>query len=251
MRKLIFLSVFILFLSWGSPIFSQMATSPLEPFAFIYEEVDIDEYDGDDGDKVVVRMAYPYSQKIAKDEENINKKMEDLKGKMSAQNVDLRSLASWMYFKDQLELWEKYIQNNVFRRELKTSIKKIKWQNKDDVQSTLNSIFQDFQTQAQDLSEEQRKEIVRIDENRESRADRRVDYAEFLDSSRFELETYADGWIARNRGEVISMDGYHYLISDKPIKQIPREHYNVVAPTGFLTPYDFLNSDGTHKKPRE
>jgi len=228
--------------------YGQQIVTPTEPMAFLYEEIK----DEDTGEKIIVRNVYPLSEKERKDEEGINKLLTELQSKTSGQqNVDLRSVAAWMYFKDQLEKWEKYMGEIVFRRAVKSETLKIKWDTKDNVQTTLNEIFQDLQTQAQEISTGQHDEVVGIVDGLDNRENQRIFYQNWLDDQKKTLEEFAKNWIQRKTGVILSIDGNNYLISAKPLERLPRDHYNVVSPSGYLTPYDFLNPDGTFKKPQE
>lgn len=249
MRKVVLYITVLFLLAVNFKAFAQGITSPVEPMAFYYEEVT----DEKTSEKYIKRTAYAYSAKLAKDEEGKAEQLEKLqtKGAANQQNQDIQSVAAWMHYYDQLEKWQKYISQTVFRRPLDAKLDDLKWKTKEDLQNSVNDFFTNVQTQAKKISEDQKNDVANIVAQLEDRADKRVAYREWLNKNKTDLEQFTNKWEERKRGKSISMDGYNYLISDKPLEQTPRDYYNVVSPNGVLTPYDFLDNNGSFKKPKD
>jgi hypothetical protein len=83
----------------------------------------------------------------------------------------------------------------------------------------------------------------------EVRKERRFRYREWLNDQTTEIHKLAEDYRRRLAGNEFVIDGVQYLVSQKPLRDVPLGSRNIV--TERLTPYDLLDSDGTLKKATE
>lgn len=117
------------------------------------------------------------------------------------------------------------------------------------IQSALDQVsrvMEDLASQnAKKDSDRSRKFVANLDVRKE----RRFRYREWLNDQTTEIRKMAEDYRRRLAGNEFVIDGVQYLVSPKPLNNVPLGSRNIV--TERLTPYDLLDTDGTLKKATE
>lgn len=224
------------------------AQTTLEPYAYRYEEIETA-----NGKKIVLRVRYTLSEKKQKDEERIAEIMSEIGQYLprgTQQNIDPRALAEWQYWWEQTKLWEKYIQQRILKGEpLDVSVENIVFTDPNTLDQQLEQIYNSHVEQANRLVRKYYNEVISLLGRIEDRIWQRESYRSWVERNKAKLQEFANEWLRREAGEEIEIEGKVYLVSPKPLKQVPPGKLNIV--TTHLTPYDILNEDGTLKAPPE
>jgi hypothetical protein len=117
------------------------------------------------------------------------------------------------------------------------------------IQSALDQVsrvMEDLASQnAKKDSDRSRKFVANLDVRKE----RRFRYREWLNDQTTEIRKMAEDYRRRLAGNEFVIDGVQYLVSPKPLNNVPLGSRNIV--TERLTPYDLLDTNGTLKKATE
>jgi len=224
----------------------------LEPYVFRYEEVE-----DANGNKTVERVRYTLSEKKQKDEERISEIMSEIGQYIppgTQQNIDPRALAEWQYWWEQTKLWEEYIKQRILKDEpLDVSVKDIVFTDPNTLDQQLEQIYKSHVEQVNRMVRKYYNNVISLLGRIEDRIWQRESYRNWVERNKVKLHEFAKEWLRREAGEEIEIEGRVYLVSPKPLKQVPPGKLNIV--TTHLTPYDILNEDGTLKtspvKPKE
>jgi hypothetical protein len=244
-----------------------MAQTPLDIQAFRYEEKTIE------GKDTVDRVQYPLAEKERLDQEAIQKILQEIQqggtgqaagpvqgpmymmgqAEMAApmapqvqQGQDPQAVATWTYFWRQLQLWQRYIAERIFYRDVTVGLKDIlNFADPGGLPLQLLILHQAFDTQAAEVEKDTHAEDLAYQQRLQNRANQREAYAKWLDGQKEEVIAFATQWARKLRGEEVTIDGNLYLISSEPLRHVPRNAVNIV--TNRLTPYDIVNDNGTLK----
>ncbi len=220
-----------------------IAQETVEPYAYRYEEIETD-----DG-SVVRRVRYTLSEKKTKDEERMGEILADITEYLpqgQQQNYDPRAVAEWQYYWEQLKLWEKYIHQEMLGGvSLDKTVKDMNFADPATIEAQVQDLYDSHSTQAQNVAKRYYNNFISLLGRIEDRIWQRDTYRTWVENNKLKLQEFAYEWLKRATGEEIEIEGKVYLVSPKPLKQVPPGKYNIV--TTNLTPYDLLNEDGTLK----
>lgn len=243
------------------------AQTALDIQAFRYEEKTID------GKENVERVQYPLAEKEQKDNEAIAKILEEIQqggpgagqagqGQMPIymmgeqpggaqvpqvqQGQDPQAVAAWTYFWRQLKLWQRYIAEHIFYRDLTVHARDtLNFEDPSGLPVQLQGLLQALYQQAGEVEEEKHDEDLAYQQRLVNRANSREAYDTWLEGQKELVQEFAQHWLKKMSGEEVTIDGNLYLISSEPLRRVPRNAVNIV--TNKLTPYDIVNEDGTLK----
>ena len=215
-----------------------------EPFAYLYEE-----YSTTNGETRVRRARYTASEKMQKDQERINEIMQNIGEyvpQSQQQYVDPRAVAEWQYYWEQLKLWETYVKKQVLNDEpLDKSVQDLDFNLPTTLDEQMQQISQSYEQQARQASIDMFTKYINLLGRIEERIWQREVYRAWIERNKMKLNEFAYEWLRRMTGEELEIEGRVYLVSPKPLKNIPAGKVNIV--TTNLTPYDLLNEDGSLK----
>ena len=259
MRKMRFcFHVIVLALFVGVPLATAQTTLDIQ--AFRYEEKVIE------GTDSVERVQYPLAEKERLDPEAIQKILEEPQqgpgqgpgqmppsmmgaepqGLQVQQGQDPQAVAAWTYFWQQLKLWQLYIEDRIFYRNLAAQAQDmINFEDPGGLQTQLTGLLLALYQQAGEIDEEKHEETLAYQQRLVNRANLREAYNAWLEEQKGLVLEFAGQWLKKMRGEEVTIDGNLYLISSEPLRRVPRNAVNIV--TNKLTPYDIVNEDGTLK----
>lgn len=164
--------------------------------------------------------------------------------------------ACWQYWYNQMDLWEKYVQNQVFLTPgAKTRLDGIDFTNVNGVKSTTAEIARLLKVESEGISIADKRRNDEFLTRLEYRNNRREDFKGWLLDQKAAVQTFTSDWIDRREGRELTIDGTIYLVSDKPLDAVPIDAVNVVTNVVQdqlkVTPYDILNADGSLRKPEK
>ncbi|HOE63599.1 MAG TPA: hypothetical protein PKW18_03790 [Candidatus Sumerlaeota bacterium] len=164
--------------------------------------------------------------------------------------------ACWQYWYNQMELWEKYIQNQVFLTSgAKTRLDGIDYANINGVKTTTGELVRLLKVDGDNISIEDKRRNDEFLARLEYRNNRREDFKGWLLDQKAAVQNFTSDWIDRREGRELTIDGTIYLVSDKPLDAVPIDAVNVVTNVVQdelkVTPYDILNDDGSLRKPEK
>ena len=255
--------VIVLALLAGVPLATAQTTLDIQ--AFRYEEKVIE------GTDSVERVQYPLAEKQRLDQEAIQKILEEPQqgpgqgqgaDQMSPyvggeqgqagpamqvqQGQDPQAVAAWTYFWQQTKLWQLYIVERIFYRNLAAKAEDmINFEDPGGLQTQLTGLLLALYQQAGEIDEEKHEETLAYQQRLVNRANLREAYNAWLEEQKGLVLEFAGQWLKKMRGEEVTIDGNLYLISSEPLRRVPRNAVNIV--TNKLTPYDIVNEDGTLK----
>ena len=262
MRKMkVCFHVIVLALLAAMPLATAQTTLDIQ--AFRYEEKVIE------GSDSVERVQYPLAEKERLDQEAVQKileapqqepgqgsgpmplyMMEEQAQAQPAMQVqqgqDPQAVAAWTYFWEQLKLWQLYIEERIFYRNLAVKAgDMINFEDPGGLPTQLTGLLLAFYQQAGEIDEDKHEEILAYQQRLVNRANLREAYNDWLEGQKELVLEFSGQWLKKMRGEEVTIDGNLYLISSEPLRRVPRNAVNIV--TNKLTPYDIVNEDGTLK----
>lgn len=253
--------VIVLALLAAMPLATAQTTLDIQGFR--YEEKVIE------GSDSVERVQYPLAEKERLDQEAIQKILEApqqgpgqgpgqmplymMEEQAQAQPVmqvqqgqDPQAVAAWTYFWEQLKLWQLYIEDRIFYRNLAVKARDmINFEDPGGLQTQLTGLLLAFYQQAGEVDEETHEETLAYQQRLVNRANLREAYNAWLEGQKELVLEFSGQWLKKMRGEEVTIDGNLYLISSEPLRRVPRDAVNII--TNKLTPYDIVNEDGTLK----
>jgi len=254
----------VLALLAGVPLATAQTTLDIQ--AFRYEEKVIE------GTDSVERVQYPLAEKERLDQEAIQRILEEPQqepgqgprpgqmppvmmgeqamgapvGMQVQQGQDPQAVAAWTYLWEQLKLWQLYIEDRIFYRNLAAQAEDmINFEDPGGLQTQLVGLLLALYQQAGEIDEEKHEEVLTYQQRLVNRANLREAYNAWLEEQKELVLEFAGQWLKKMRGEEVTIDGNLYLISSEPLRRVPRNAVNIV--TNKLTPYDIVNEDGTLK----
>jgi hypothetical protein len=223
------------------------AQAPIEPKAFDFQKQEIN------GQTAVRRTAVAEDEKQRLDQQRIA----DLQNKLLTEGLiqqpqgqqqaqDPHAVAAWTYWWEQMKLWQTYVKDRLFHRPLDTDIKDINFATQDTVKQSVDADANTLVVQSEQINDEQHQENLQFLERLRAREDQRTAYEDWVRAKQQDLVLdFAEPWVKRMKGDIVSIDGNVYLISSEPLQRVPRNAINIV--THKLTPYDLINPDGSLK----
>ena len=159
-------------------------------------------------------------------------------------NYDPLAFAEWQYFYEQVELWERYISDELFGESLWAQTTFEPRVAKDEFLELMAS----HQDQANQLALADA-ELVRDVMNRiQYRQVEREKYRAWLSSRQSEIDSMADNFRKRLEGNLLDISGQMFMVTSEAQEKYPA--YTIPVVTKVLTPHDLLNADGTVRRYR-
>jgi hypothetical protein len=220
------------------------AQTTVEPVAFRYEEVQTTS-----GETKVRRVRYTLSEKKEMDQQRIDEILQNIGEYLPAGQenyVDPQAVAEWQNYWEQLKLWDDYVSERLLAgRTLEMSVYDVDFNNPEAIPDHIQAVYDSHRVQAQEVVEEYYTNFVSLLGRIEERVWQREVYRGWVERNKVKLQEFAGEWLRRHTGEEIEIEGKVYLVSPKPLKQVPEGKVNIV--TTNLTPYDIINNDGSLK----
>jgi hypothetical protein len=181
-------------------------------------------------------------------------------------NDTLRQMAEWTFFYNQLELWNKYVEESVLRVPLKEEEKPD--YNPATAETNLATVIQNLEKQAKTVSESLYKKYRNpspvepglVDRIEKSNQEREF-YLKWLEERENDMLQFVETWRRQYDGTEIRINDVQYLVrnvKDRP-SDIDDDHFRASMPDNavlvevpkakLVTPFDLINPDGTLKTP--
>lgn len=158
-------------------------------------------------------------------------------------DYDPERWAQWIYFYQQLTLWERYIELVLLNEPLNQSTSyDIRLMNSDELEELLKS----HREQAKAKDERTSLRVQKILSNLEERERDRELFRNWLQARERDIDEFAQNFYNRQQGTLLILEGQEFLVTEKPYPSLPSDVINVV--TEELTPFDLLTEDGMIKK---
>lgn len=240
------------------------AQGPIETYEFLFRE---------DPDLGIVREKMPESeaqQRKATEIQRFTPKYATV-GQAQGQQPgqDPRAGAEWDFYFEQLELYNRYVHEQVLQGETDLPSPTYSAQ---DYLNERNNLKAAFDKAAIAAVNRQHNENLDFYDRLKTREDRRRRYYEWLASQQRVLDEWASIWarkaggqrwagdqpvrmddwyygvnFASNAPKEVQIDGRKYLLSDEPQRKVPADELNVISSN--LTPYDIVDDTGLLKTP--
>lgn len=239
------------------------AQGPIDTYEFLFQ---------DDEDLGVMRQQYTFEDAKRAKEAEINRfttKYQVPGQQQQQQGQDPRAGAEWDFYYEQLELYNKYVQEQVLQGV--EDLPEPKYEANEYLQerTDLKTAYDKAAIAAVNL---QREENLDFYERLQKREDRRRRYYDWLATGQQALDDWARLWARRVNGlrweeteepvrrddwyygvnfvtrdaKIVRIDNHTYLLSGEPQPKVPEDQLNVISTN--LTPYDIIDRNGDLKR---
>ena len=156
--------------------------------------------------------------------------------------------AAWQYWFNQMDLWQQYVQKEVFLKPAAApKMNNLDFSNRDALNNAIAGLANEINDEAKIINAQVHRRNLEFIYRLDFRENQRSDYKQWLEDQKDLVIEFTHNWARKEEGQELNIDGTVYLLSDEPMERVPRNTVNLV--TENLTPYDLLNADGTLKKP--
>lgn len=236
---------------------------PIDTYEFLFQ---------DDQELGLMRQQYSFDDAKRAKEAEMARFMGayQVAGQQQQQGQDPRAGAEWDLYYEQLELYSKYVHEQVLQGVPNLPEPKYDAQNYLQDRTDLKNEFDKAAIAALNTQHEENLEFY---DRLQSREDRRRRFYDWLAKTQEELDNWAKLWTRKVNGQrwaladeamrrddwyygvnfaspapkIIQIDGQQFLLSQDPQPKVPENQINVLS--NNLTPYDIIDRNGDVKKP--
>jgi len=160
---------------------------------------------------------------------------------------DSRSAAEWLFYYDQVYMWNAYVQDEILGES--TDGDSLMTMAPDELRQTLPSFYNDILSQRDRLAEDEHNDNLAFYDRMQEREQARERYNEWRGEEAERLIEFAEEQRRLIEGREVVVENRSYIISPEPLARVDEGRVNIVSESQLVTPYDLLTEDGELRSP--